>query len=805
MVEYAGPANMKRMVAWAAGGLLLLFFVVAAAAGVWLHSSLPAVDGVVKVAGLAGTVEIVRDARGIPHIRAGGTDDAYFALGFVHAQDRLWQMESMRRLGSGRLAEVVGAAALPSDRFMRVLGFHRLVGEQFRRLREPVRRALKSYAAGVNAWLKTHGGALPPEFLLLGYAPEPWRPADSLFWGKLMALDISGNWRHELLRARLARHLPAERIDELFPPYPDDGPVTAPDLGKLTRGLGLDLDLDRLAAAVPGVQGSPRGASNSWAVAGKLTISGRPVLANDPHLPFSAPVPWYLARIEAPGLDLAGATAPGVPFTILGHNRRIAWGLSSSESDLQDLFVERLDPGDSSRYLVPGGARTFRLRREVIAVAGGDDVVLAVRETRHGPVIGDILGSADGTAGGGGKVLALAATFLRDGDLTPQALFRLNRAAGWDDFVAALADFHAPHLNVVYADIEGNIGFLAPGWVPIRRHGRIPRPGWTGEADWTGFVPFRRLPRLLNPPRGRIVAANNKIVSESYPHFITDGWAPPYRARRILDLLGGGGKHSAAAAARLQLDLVSLMARHLKPMLIAFQPATERQRRVRGLIAEWNGEMSRLRPEPLIFTAWLRELNRLVYADELAGMFAAFWSLRPLFIASVLGERRQWCDDIRTAKAEDCESLLAKALDRALDDLAERFGADFADWRWGNVHQARFRHRLLDGLPLLGSLAELKIATDGGGYTINRGSGRVSDRDRPYEHIHGAGLRAVYDLGDLENSRFVIATGQSGNPLSAHYGDQLQDWRDGRSFRLGRAGSGSPETAVVLRLLPDQP
>ncbi len=791
---------MKRVVARAAGGLLLLFFVVAVAAGVWLRSSLPVVDGVVKVAGLAGTVEIVRDARGIPHIRAGGTDDAYFALGFVHAQDRLWQMESMRRLGSGRLAEVVGTAALSSDRFMRVLGFHRLVEEQFRRLRKPVRRALKSYAAGVNAWLKTHGGALPPEFLLLGYAPEPWRPADSLFWGKLMALDISGNWRRELLRARLARHLPAERIDELFPPHPDGGPVTAPDLAKLTQGL----DLGRLAAAVPGVQGSPRGASNSWAVAGKLTISGRPILANDPHLPFSAPVPWYLARIEAPGLDLAGATAPGVPFTILGHNRRIAWGLSSSESDLQDLFVERLDPGDSSRYLVPGGARPFRLRRELIAVAGGDDVVLTVRETRHGPVITDILGSADGTAGGG-KVLALAATFLRDGDLTPQALFRLNRATGWDDFVAALADFHAPHLNVVYADVDGNIGFLAPGWVPIRRRGRIPRPGWTGEADWTGFVPFRQLPRLFNPPQGRIAVANNKVVSESYPHFITDDWAPPYRARRILDLLGGGGKHSAAAAARLQLDLVSLMARHLKPLLIAFQPATERQRRVRALIAEWNGEMARNRPEPLIFTAWLREFNRLVYADELAETFAAFWSLRPLFIASVLSQRRQWCDDVRTPEAEDCESLLAKALDRVLDDLTEHFGADFAGWRWGDVHQARFRHRLFDGLPLAGSWAELKIATDGGGYTINRGSSRVSDRDRPYEHIHGAGLRAVYDLGDLENSRFVIATGQSGNPLSAHYGDQLGDWRDGRSFRLGRARPESPaDSAVVLRLLPDQ-
>ena len=790
MDDGVAAANMKRKIKRATGGLFFLFIVITIAAGVWLWSSLPVVDGVVKVAGLAGPVEIVRDARGIPHIRAGSADDAYFGLGFVHAQDRLWQMESMRRLGSGRLAEVAGATALPSDRFMRLLGFHRLVEEQFRRLQEPVRRALKSYAAGVNAWLETHSGALPPEFLLLGYGPEPWRPADSLFWGKLMALNISGNWRREFLRARLARRLPVGRIDELFPPYPHEGPVTAPGLDKLTRGL----DLDRLVAAMPGVQGAPRGASNSWTVAGKLTTSGQPILANDPHLPLSVPVPWYLTRIEAPGFKLAGATAPGVPFTILGHNRRIAWGLSSSESDIQDLFVERLDPGDSSHYLVPGGSRPFGLRREVIAVAGGDNVVLSVRETRHGPVISDILGNA-----GGGKVLA--PTFLRAGDLTPQALFRLNRAAGWDGFIEALADFHVPHLNVVYADVEGNIGFLAPGWIPVRSSASNPRPGWTGESDWTGFLPFRQLPRLFNPPQGRIIAANNKIVSEGYPHFITDDWAPPYRARRIEDLLDAGGKHSAAASARLQLDSVSLMARQLKPLMIAFQPVTERQRRVRALIDAWNGEMSRLRPEPLIFTAWLREFNRLVYTDELAEMSAAFWSLRPLFIASVLSQRRQWCDDVRTPEAEDCESLLAKALDQALHDLTERFGPDFAGWRWGDVHQARFRHRLFDGLPLLGSLTELKIATDGGGYTVNRGSSRVSDRDYPYEHIHGAGLRAVYDLGDLENSRFIIATGQSGNPLSPHYGDQLGDWRDGRSLRLGPP----PESALVLRLLPEQP
>ena len=553
--------------------------------------------------------------------------------------------------------------------------------------------------------------------------------------------------------------------------------MTAEDLAGLYKGLPVDA----LAALEPA--GTPRGASNAWVVAGTRTQSGKPILANDPHLGFGAPVLWYLARIVAPGLEVAGATAPGVPFMLLGHNRRIAWGMTGTHGDVEDLFVERLDPEDDSRYLTPGGYRPLVLRDEVIAVRDADDVVLKVRETRHGPVISDAPGGASDVAGEG-RVLALAATALDEDDRTVEALYRLNRAGGWEAFVAAMKDFHAPQMNVVYADTEGNIGFYAAGRVPMRRsgQGRVPSRGWTGEGDWVGFVPFTELPRAFNPGKGRIVNANNKVAPAAYPHFISDHWAPPYRARRILDLLDGGSQ-SLDSTADIQRDTLSLMARHLLPLILDIDPAGERERRVLGVLRKWDGVMSRQRPEPLIFAAWMRELNRAVYADELGALFPSFWGFRPAFTAFVLTRRREWCDDIRTSPVEDCKSRIAAALEAA-----------------------RFRHRVFPGLPVLGRFADRAIATDGGAYTVNRGASRVTDAETPFANIHGPGYRAIYDLSDLTQSRFMIATGQSGNPLSSHYGDLLRDWRDGRYMRLGRE-RGDLEAAAegVFRLVPPAP
>jgi penicillin amidase len=689
---------------------------------------------------------------------------------------------------------------------MRTLGIYRLAEQQYGLLSKDARRTVDAYAAGVNAWIDHREGALPPEFIALGLEPEPWRPADSLVWIRIMALRLAGNRRTELLRARLQGRLTDEQIAELWPPYPGDEPVTLEPSG----GASLGLPSERLAIPEPPALQMPRGASNAWVVGGSQTTTGKPLLANDPHLEFAAPILWYLVRIATPENELAGATSPGFPFLILGHNRRIAWGMTNTGSDFEDLFVERIDPSDPARYLAPDGLRPFAVRNEVIKVEGAEDVVLSVRESRHGPVISDVVGKpAGGDAVETEKhddVLALAATYLRDDDRTAEAAYRLNMAQDWGEFISAVEDFHSPQANLMYGDVDGNIGFIAPGRVPIRRngHGEAPSAGWTDETDWTGFVPFEDLPRAYNPGSGRLVNANNKLVADDYPWYLGSGWDEGYRARRIDDLLVAGAPHTLESNAAIQSDTVSLMARDLLPIMLERLPDRKRHRRVTAMLRAWSGEMSRDRPEPLIFAAWMREFNRAVYADELGDLTRDYFGYRPRFIRFVLEDRPIWCNDIATQGVEDCASRLETALDAAIEDLSDRFGRDPGAWRWGDAHRAEFRHLMFGRVPVLRAFANLSIASDGGSYTVNRGAGHLGDPERPFAHVHGAGFRAVYDLSDLSRSLFIIATGQSGNLLSSHYGDLLETWRDGGWMRLGQSREAlERDAAGRLTLLVD--
>ena len=769
----------------AAGGLLL-----------WLRHDQPRHGGEALLPALASPVEVVRDQHGIPHIFAATERDAYVALGYAHAQDRLWQMEMMRRAGAGRLAELFGLRfgdwALRTDRFMRTLGIYRQAEASYEVLPAEVRDALDAYAAGVNVYLDTRAELLPIEFQILNHSPEPWRPADSLVWAKLMALQLSANYRDELLRARLLQHLSPEQVQELLPNDAPGSPVT------LAAELGGH-DIQTLLTNLPDLGFDT--ASNEWVLSGARTATGKPILANDPHLGLEAPILWYLARIVTPDFTIAGATAPGVPFHLLGHNGRVAWGFTTTHSDTQDLFIEKVDPQDPGRYLTPDGPRPFAARTETIRVAGRADELLTVRETRHGPVLTPLDGMEVTPEG---HVLSLAFPGLSAEDTTPTALYRLNHATDAEAVREALFLHVAPQQNVVYADVEGTVGFLAPALVPVRRKGdgRAPVPGWTGEYDWNGYVPFDGLPQATDPPSGQFVNANNAVVGPDYPYYFGAEWPDPARARRIVEMLGMG-KHSVEDALAQQLDTLSPVTLDLLPLMLKVRVEIGLAARAVELLREWDGTMARERPEPLIFQWWLRELVRVLFADELGDTFPLYWDLRPRAVRQALTEGRHWCDDITTPVRESCDDVLAASLAVALARLDARHGPDPASWRWGAEHKAILEHRILGRVPFLNRLFDLSIETDGGAFTVSRGTTRVRDATAPFAHVHGAGLRAVYDLADLSNSRFIIATGQSGNPLSPHWGDLVEMWRDGGTLRLaGDRGTLAAAGASVLTLSP---
>lgn len=786
-----GMRWLKRIVYAIVGlGLAVLL---GATAVTWL--SLPDAGATVSVPSLRDPVTVHRDGHGIPTIVAGNTGDAYFALGYVHAQDRMFQMDFMRRLGAGQLSEVAGSATLPIDRLMRTLGLYRLAERSAAALGPDERGAMEAYAAGVNAYLDS--GLLPsaPEFALLAYAPEPWRPADSLVWGRLMGMQLSNNWRDELVRAALAGRLPGDRLRELWPEPGDERPLNLPvKTGSLAPAAAVAA---RLLAALP--DGKAGGASNVWALSGRHTASGKPLLANDPHLGFTTPVLWYLARIETPDLSLSGATAPGVPFHVIAHNGRIAWGFTTTHSDTQDLFIEQVDPDDPTRYRTPDGPRPFETRSETLRVRGGPDETLDIRSTRHGPVISDLVGGA-----GPGTVLALAATALDADDQTAAAIRKLGHAADWDDFLDALSNFGAPQQNVFYADTDGNIGFAVPGKVPLRKAGDgfAPVPGWTGTHDWSGYVAFQSLPRTLNPPSGRIFNANNRIVPPDYPVFLAREWPGGYRARRIEARLEALGAATTDDMTAIQYDAVSLAARDLLPLLTAIQPEGLMARQAVAMLRGWNGDMAASRPEPLIFLEWLRQLNRRLFADELGPEFGRFWGLRPALVESVLTRRPHWCDDKLTDAVEDCADSVADALDDALAILGERYGDDPRGWLWGNAHKADFPHPVFRVVPGLSRLFGHRVATSGSDHSVKRGTSRISREATPHRHVHGAGLRVVFDLAALDRSRFVIATGQSGNPMSAHFSDMLPRWQAARFVEIAPSRDILENAAATLTLVP---
>ncbi|ANT59203.1 penicillin acylase [Salipiger sp. CCB-MM3] len=781
----------------------ILLAVIAVALVYYLASrSLPEYDKTLAVSGTTGDVEIVRDNAGVPHIFAPVDRDVYFGLGYAHAQDRLWQMMMLRRTAQGRLSELFGRRTVETDTLMRRLDLYTHAMRSVEAQDPETRDALEAYAAGVNARVQEINseslGRGAPEFFLFNAPIAPWQPADSLAVIKLMALQLSGQFRDEILRARTSLALPdPEMIRDILPDIPGPGIAELPAYAALFPGKGLPQYASASRprpAMMPVAEPGLAGASNAWAAAPDRSAGGGTLLANDPHLGFTAPSTWYLARMQLSSGDVIGATIPGVPAIMLGRSEHVAWGLTSSYLDDQDLHIEELDPENPERYRTPRGFKTFSTRRSIVNIKDEAPVTLTLRWTDNGPVLPRTAFDLDQITPRG-DVVSLSWTALSDDDSSMSAAMGLMRAQDVDEALTASEDFVAPSQMLTLIDDE-HIAMKLIGAMPKRdathqTEGRMPSPGWIEANRWQGMFPPSENPVFKDPKGGILGNTNNKIIDRPFPEHVTFDWGDSQRVMRWQALMQGREVHTRDSFIEAQLDTVSPAARTLLPLIgrdlwFTGEAAPEgtplRQReRALDLLANWNGEMNEHLPEPLIYAAWLRALQDRLIRDEIGPLADEYTHVDPLFIERVFRDidgAGKWCDVLRSAPVETCTDIARMALDDALVWIGERYGTQLESLRWGDAHQATHKHSVLGDVPLLNYFVNIRQTTSGGDFTLQRGV-TAGDGPDPFANVHGATYRGVYDFADPDSSVFIIATGESGHLLSRHYDDMGTLWRRG--------------------------
>jgi len=795
--------------------LALLLAVLAVGVGGYVWKSFPALDGEIKVNGLAAPVQVRRDASDVTHVEAQSVADAYFALGYVHAQERGWQLEFNRRVMEGALSEVFGPSTLDTDRLMRKLGIMRAAQSQWERLPPAAQDLLSAYAHGVNSFHAGSSQALPPEFHILRVKPGEWTPQHSMGWAMMMALDLGGNWGTEFARLSALQRIGTEQLWQLMPPYPGEAPATAVDLAKLYRELGVYRDPSRTAAVEPRVAPASgnlvaqmtdldewtRGlghlegvGSNNWVVAGSRSQSGKPLVANDPHLGLSAPAIWYFARLKAPAraggkpLDVIGATLPGLPSVVLGRTAGVAWGFTNTGPDVQDLYLEQINPGNPRQYRTPDGWADFQARDEIIKVKGQPDEKLTVRTTRHGPVLSDANASYAEVLDTRRYALALRWSALDPDNQTVLAGMLGNGAQTVDELLAANALYHSPMQNLVAADTQGRTAYQAVGRVPVRQpgndlRGMAPAPGWDAKYDWAGWLPAAQNPRQDHASieaKGWHATANERIHPADYPHFLGQDWMTPERYDRIQALLAATPKHTIQSMRDVQADTLSLATVRLLPVIQGTASNHALAPAALALLRGFDGNMRADGGAPLVFAYWSDELTRGLIAPKLGdARFKALYGKRTFragLQTMLLDEKAGafWCGPA------GCGEASSQALARALDRIAAEYGTDASQWRWGNAHPALSGHRPFGNVPALARFFDVAVPVSGDPWTVNVGQYWANYAKLPFATRHAASMRTMYDLADPERSQFIYQTGQSGLVFSSRYGDMAREWAEVR-------------------------
>lgn len=795
-----------RVLKWVAAGLGALALLLALA-GVWMvRRSWPQVSGDVAARPLQAPVEVIRDEWGVAHIYAQNPHDLFFAQGFVQAQDRMWALEFNRRLGNGRLSEFLGADTIPLDRFTRVLGLRRAAQRDWDRMEGEDRDAMNAFAEGINAYLDANRGALAVEFSIFGVTPEPWTPVDSLVVVKLMSWVLSENASIQISRARIIAKSQEEVAKQLLPAYDPGGPVIIPQGTDEYRGL---LQGIKSVARTLGTGGPTKG-SNAWVVAGSRSATGRPLLGNDTHLDLFLPSVWYANGLHGGGYEVVGHSLAGAPGVSMGHNQRIAWGLTDLVADVQDFYVERLDnEADPRSYESRGEWLPLRFEEERINVKGAEPVVLRVGHTNHGPLVNNWLRRFKDT-----RPLALAWA-AGDSDGLIDSLLALNRAGNWDEFRRALGLWNGPNLSFVYADVEGNIGFQAVGRIPVRApgdQGIVPVPGWTGEFDWRGYIPFEGLPHVFNPAGAFVVTANQKPVADDYPYQLGYEFADPYRAIRLNQLLSANGRVSVADAEAMMGDTHHLPAEGLRPRLLATRPSNDLEARALDELRGWNLKCDPDQVGAAVYQVWYRFLVEETVKDELGPELTNeymehYWIHGPVML-KLMGEGTSGLfDDTSTPQPETRDDITRRSLSAAVAWLSQRYGPDPKAWAWGRMHTLHVRHRPfgMTEIPVLSRLFSYGPVPAPGcdRFTVNATWFTWDDPERPYAADAGASQRIIMDTDDWDRSVAVNSTGQSELLFHAHREDQTDMWQ-GLKYHplLFTRRAVEAKAAATLRLVP---